>query len=113
VERRSPEFVYFLQVFRVTESNRYAWTKDGAGNVSAAASAKVTIGRQQVTSNLDGNPVFTYDGNAKTVAATINPIGHMVTITYNGSPTAPTNAGVYTVVATVNEEGYYGSISGR
>jgi len=51
----------------------------------------------------------TFDGTAKAVSVTTNPVGLRVDITYNGSPTAPSLSGSYTVVATVVDTVYIGS----
>jgi hypothetical protein len=51
----------------------------------------------------------TYDGTAKSAAATTGPAGLTVDFTYDGSATAPTAAGSYTVVGTVNDANYQGS----
>ncbi len=53
--------------------------------------------------------VQTYDGIAKPVSVTTNPVGLTVDITYDGATTVPTNAGDYTVVATINDPNYQGS----
>lgn len=51
----------------------------------------------------------TYDGTAKTVAATTAPAGLTVALTYGGSSDAPTNAGNYEVIGTVVDALYVGS----
>ncbi|MEW7280956.1 MBG domain-containing protein [Aquimarina sp. 2201CG1-2-11] len=51
----------------------------------------------------------TYDGGAKPVSVTTNPIGLTVDVTYDGGTTVPTSAGDYTVVATINDPNYQGS----
>lgn len=51
----------------------------------------------------------TFDGSAKAVSVTTNPVGLRVDITYNGLPTAPSQTGSYTVVATVVDRVYIGS----
>ena len=48
-----------------------------------------------------GNLSQTYDGTAKSAAATTTPAGLTVAFTYAGSPNAPTNAGTYQVIGTV------------
>jgi N-acetylneuraminic acid mutarotase/hydrogenase maturation factor len=54
----------------------------------------------------------TYDGTAKSVAATSDPAGLTIQFTYNGSATAPTAAGSYAVTGTVNDADWQGTASG-
>ena len=76
-----------------------------AGNVETnetkSAAQVVLLGLEQ-----------TYDGTARSVAATTDPAGLAVDFTYDGLATAPTAAGSYAVVATVNDENYEGTASG-
>jgi uncharacterized repeat protein (TIGR01451 family) len=52
----------------------------------------------------------TYDGTAKPVTATTNPVGLSgLSITYNGSGSAPTNVGGYSVVASLANDNYSAS----
>ena len=54
----------------------------------------------------------TYDGTARTIAATTMPAGLTVAFTYDGGASAPTNAGSYAVTGTVNDVNYRGSAAG-
>ncbi len=54
----------------------------------------------------------TYDGTAKAVTVTTNPVGKSVAVTYAGNSTAPTAAGSYAVVATITDANYTGSATG-
>jgi uncharacterized repeat protein (TIGR03803 family) len=55
---------------------------------------------------------YTYDGSAKSVTITTNPVGLAYEVTYNGSATAPTNAGSYNISVTINDVNYDGSQTG-
>ena len=59
-----------------------------------------------------GGLAATYDGSAKSVAATTSPPSLATLITYDGLPTAPTAAGSYTVSATIDDPTYQGSATG-
>ena len=54
----------------------------------------------------------TYDGEAKSVAATTDPEVLLIEITYDGAPEAPVAAGSYAVAATVVDPNYEGSATG-
>ncbi|RYD96220.1 MAG: hypothetical protein EOP54_14240, partial [Sphingobacteriales bacterium] len=51
----------------------------------------------------------TYNGTARPVTVTSNPVGLAVSITYDGSSTEPTAAGTYAVVASLNDNNYTGA----
>ncbi len=54
----------------------------------------------------------TYDGTARTVSATTEPVGLAVDITYDGQGAAPTNAGTYAVTGTIAEANWEGATNG-
>ena len=58
------------------------------------------------------NLAQTYDGGAKTVAASTQPAGLPVVLTYNGGSQAPSSAGTYSVQASITDPNYNGSASG-
>jgi len=83
-------------------SNNYSFTY-GAGTMTIdKATAGVSLGSLNAT----------YDGTAKSVAATTTPAGLSVAVTYNGLPTAPTAAGSYNVSAVINDTNYSGTANG-
>ena len=49
-----------------------------------------------------------YDGTAKSVSVTTDPLGLTVDLIYNGSANAPTNVGSYTVAGIINDAQYAG-----
>ncbi len=61
-----------------------------------------------------GDTNQTYDGTAKPVTVTVEPVGlsSNLTVLYDGSAQAPTNAGTYSVVATVEDDLFAASITG-
>lgn len=87
----------YAVVATVTDPN-YSGSNTGTLHI-AAGGATVTI--------TGLNP--TYDGTAKPVTVTTDPVGLSNTVTYNGGSTVPINAGSYTVVATVTDPNYSGS----
>ena len=54
----------------------------------------------------------TYDGAARTIAATTMPAGLTVEFTYGGSPLAPVNAGTYAVRGTIADANWQGMAAG-
>ncbi|QSV44630.1 MBG domain-containing protein [Geobacter benzoatilyticus] len=84
---------------------------DGTTYTTATKSVSITVNPATATVSLSGLSV-TYDGSAKAVTATTNPVGKSVAITYGGSATAPSAAGSYAVVATVTDPNYSGSATG-
>lgn len=87
-------------------------TGDAASNYAPTYSNTTTanITPKPVTVAFSGEMVQTYDGNAKTVTATVN--GKLdadtvpVTVLYNGSAEAPTLAGSYVLTATLGNADY-------
>jgi subtilisin family serine protease len=69
-----------------------------------------TVAKASATLTLS-NLTQTYNGSARSVAASTTPAGLTTSITYNGNSSAPTNAGSYSVIATVNDANYQGSVS--
>ena len=80
-------------------------------NFQGSASGTLVIGKATATVTL-GGLAASYDGTAKSAAATTSPSGLSVTVTYNGSAIAPTNVGSYAVAATINDPNYSGTASG-
>lgn len=82
-------------------------------NYQGSASGTLVIAKAEAGVAL-ANPAIstTYDGNAKTSAATTSPPGLTVSFTYNGSAVPPVNAGTYAVVATIDDANYQGSATG-
>jgi len=82
-------------------------------NYQGSASGTLVIAKAEAGVVL-ANPAIstTYDGNAKTSAATTSPPGLTVFFTYNGSAVSPVNAGTYSVVATISDANYQGSATG-
>ncbi|SDJ78006.1 Cadherin-like beta sandwich domain-containing protein [Pedobacter sp. ok626] len=77
-----------------------------ANYTAADATGSLVIGKGTATLTLS-NLTQTYDGTAKSVTATTNPVGLSgVSITYDGSATLPTAAGTYAVVASLNNANY-------
>lgn len=77
-------------------------------NYSGSNTGSLHIAAGEATVTVTGlNP--TYDGTAKPVTVTTDPVGLSNTVTYNGGSTVPINAGSYTVVATVTDPNYSGS----
>lgn len=87
-------------------------TGDAASNYAPTYSNTTTanITPKPVTVAFSGEMTQTYDGNAKTVTATVN--GKLdadtvpVTVLYNGSAEAPTLAGSYVLTATLGNADY-------
>ncbi|MBF9143814.1 MBG domain-containing protein [Hymenobacter properus] len=81
-----------------------------AANYSfAPADGSLTINKASATITLS-NLTQTYDGSAKTVTATTNPVGLTgVALTYDAASTAPTNAGSYAVLAALTDANYQAS----
>jgi gliding motility-associated-like protein len=85
-------------------------TASQAGNANYAAATDVqqvlTVDKATATLSLT-SLAQVYDGNAKAVVVTTNPVGLSgVTVTYDGSVTQPTDAGTYAVVASLNNPNY-------
>ncbi len=83
-------------------------------NYSAADSVeqRFDIAKARATITLSGLR-HTYDGSAKTAAATTDPAGlDGVSITYDDQPTAPKDAGSYTVVASLSNPNYEADSAG-
>jgi len=79
----------------------------------AGTSLSGTLVISQATATIAlSNTTQTYDGTAKAVTATTNPIGLSVSITYNSSSTAPSGFGTYTVAASITDPNYTGSQGG-
>ncbi len=82
----------------------------GNANWNAATDVDVTFRVTGLQASVTlSSLAHTYDGSAKSAAATTSPANLNVTFTYNGSATPPTAAGSYTVVATVDDALYSGS----
>ena len=81
----------------------------GASTLSAPVTINVT--KAAATVSLGGLSQ-TYDGAAKAVLASTDPIGLTVSFSYDGSAIAPTAAGSYAVVGTVDDANYSGSATG-
>ena len=82
-----------------------------AGNADwlpAAATNSIAVSKAVATVAL-GSLAQTYDGTAKSAAATTVPAGLAVEFTYDGSGAAPAAAGSYVVTGTVNEAMYRGA----
>ena len=77
----------------------------------AAATNAITVSKVAATVTL-ASLAQTYDGTAKSAAATTDPAGLAVDFTYDGSGTAPANAGSYAVTGTVNDAIYHGAETG-
>jgi hypothetical protein len=80
-------------------------------NYEGSTTGTLVIGKATATVTL-GDLAATYDGSAKTAAATTSPEGLVVDLTYDGSSAAPTAAGSYAVVATIADANYEGTASG-
>ena len=80
-------------------------------NYQGSASGTLVIARASATVTLE-NLSQTYDGSAKSAAATTFPAGKAVSFSYDGSGTIPTNAGSYLVVANLSDGNYLGSAQG-
>ncbi len=76
-----------------------------------SGSGSVTVNKATATVNLI-NLTQTYDGAAKAVTVTTDPVELAVATTYNGSPDAPVAAGSYLVQAAVTDPNYQGSAAG-
>jgi hypothetical protein len=81
-------------------------------NYQGTANGNLVISKAAAVVTL-GNLAVTYDGTAKSVSATTNPVGKTVNFTYDGSAAAPTNAGSYAVVGTINDTNYQGTANGN
>jgi len=71
--------------------------------------ARTIIVAKNPATVLLGDLLQTYDGSAKPVSSTTDPVGLAVDLTYDGSTSAPTNEGSYTVVGTIDDPAYQGS----
>ena len=91
----------YTVVGTIVDTN-YAGTSSPGTLVIAQATATIAL----------SNTTQSYDGTAKSVTATTNPIGLSVSITYNGSSTAPSGFGTYTVAASITDPNYTGTQSG-
>ena len=80
-------------------------------NHKGSITGTLVISKATATITL-GNLAATYDGSAKSAAATTTPAGLAVSFTYNGSASPPVNVGSYAVVATVNDINYKGGATG-
>jgi len=80
-------------------------------NYAGTASGTLTIAKAPASLTL-GNLLQSYDGTAKSAAASTSPAGLAVAFTYNGSPAAPVNVGSYAVAGTITDANYSGSGSG-
>jgi hypothetical protein len=82
-----------------------------ANHESSSGSDTFAITSASATITLS-NMTQIYDGTAKSVTVTTNPLGLSVSVTYNDSPTAPISDGSYAVVATITNPNYTGTASG-
>jgi polygalacturonase len=81
---------------------------DTLNYTSASAATAITVNQAVATISLA--PLqSTYDGTAKPVTATTNPVGLATRITYDGLSAAPVNAGSYLVQADIVDRNYTGS----
>lgn len=95
-------------------------TNAGSYNISASVtnanyegSATGTLVVEKAVANVTlGNLNVSYDGTAKPVSVSTDPVALTVHLTYDGSTSAPTNAGTYNVSATVADANYQGSATG-
>ena len=96
-----------------TDAGSYAVLATVTGaNYSGSAVGQLVIARAAVTLTLS-DTTHVYDGTAREVTVTTDPVGLDVDVTYDGSATAPTDAGSYAVLATVTDANYSGSAVGQ
>ncbi|MEL6558706.1 MAG: MBG domain-containing protein [Bacteroidota bacterium] len=105
------EFTYDGGVTAPTNAGSYAVVGTiNDANYEGSASGTLDVGKATATVTLN-DLVQTFDGSARVVTGTSNPLGLTVDITYNGLTTAPTDAGTYTVEGTINDVNYEGNAS--
>ncbi|HMG72788.1 MAG TPA: Ig-like domain-containing protein [Pyrinomonadaceae bacterium] len=79
---------------------------DAYNNAAPDVDLSLNVAKASATITLS-NLSQTYDGTAKPVTATTNPVGLSgLSINYNGSATVPTNAGSYSIVASLANGNY-------
>jgi len=106
------EFTYNGNAWAPTNAGSYAVTgtvNDANWQGSADSTLVVSKGAAEVYL-LD--LAQTYDGTARSVAATSDPSGLTIEFTYNGNAWAPTNTGSYAVTGTVNDANWQGTADG-
>jgi len=106
------EFSYNGNAWAPTNAGSYAVTgtvNDANWQGSADGTLVVSKGAAEVYL-LD--LAQTYDGTARSVAATSDPSGLTIEFTYNGNAWAPTNTGSYAVTGTVNDANWQGTADG-
>ena len=106
------EFSYNGNAWAPTNAGSYAVTgtvNDANWQGSADSTLVVSKGAAEVYL-LD--LAQTYDGTARSVAATSDPSGLTIEFTYNGNAWAPTNTGSYAVTGTVNDANWQGTADG-
>ena len=88
-------------------------TQNGNGtyNPAVPVAQTLTVSKAAATVALSGLTA-TFNGSAKSAAASTSPAGLPVDVTYDGSATAPVNTGSYFVSAVINHNNYAGSASG-
>jgi arylsulfatase A-like enzyme len=90
-------------------------TANQAGNTNYLAATPVpwtfSVTKAHATVTLS-NLAHTYDGTAKSAAATTDPAGKAVSFTYDGNTDLPIGPGSYEVVATIDDPIYQGSATG-
>jgi len=90
-------------------------SQEGDANWNAAPAVTNTfeVSKTPATVELD-DLAQTYDGTARAVTVTTDPMGLDVVVTYDGAVVAPTNAGSYEVIASIagTETMWAGSVTG-
>ncbi|MTI20625.1 adhesin, partial [Fulvivirga sp. RKSG066] len=79
-------------------------------NYEGSGTGTLTIDKAMALVSIS-NLYQNFDGSAKPVTITTNPVGLTVTTTYNGSSSVPSAIGSYTVQADIVDNNYFGSAS--
>ena len=87
---------------------RAAQAGDATFGPAPSVERSFRVTKQSATVTITGLAA-TYDGSAKAVTVTTDPVSLSVNVTYDGSSTAPTGAGSYEVVATIDDATYSGT----
>ena len=101
----------FITPSLTSTTSYWARATNGGGTADSNSATVTVIAKATATVTL-GSLAATYNGSAKSAAATTSPVGLTVSFTYNGLTTVPTSANTYAVVATINDSNYQGTASG-